>query len=423
MNCAVALVDCNNFYVSCERLFAPRLLNRPVVVLSNNDGIIVSRSNEAKALGIKMATPLFEVRDIVEREGVIVMSSNYELYFDMRDRVRACLARFTPGLEKYSIDECFLDLSPVEPKQLDTYGRLIKKTVEQWTGIPVCVGIAETKCLAKLSNKLAKKSKKARGVIDLFLSPHRERALAQTPVEDLWGVGSAYGHLLQTLGIKTALDFERAQQNWVRKAMTVVGSRIQLELKGIPCIALELIPPPKEQLDIAQGFGVLVETLEEMREAARFKGAALAARARKEGRAIKELTVWIQTNPFSESPQYSEAKDFVFPVATQDTGTLIRAVERMVAEIYKPGFGYKRIGIGARKLEDANSPQLRLWGSPTREKKLKLWNLMDQINAQEGPGTLRPASVVKDPIWGTKFDHQSPGYTTDPLGIPTAKCG
>jgi len=252
MNSVVALIDCNNFYVSCERVFAPRLRDRPVVVLSNNDGIIIARSNEAKALGIKMGSPLFEVREAIEREGVTVISSNYAYYFDMCDRVSGVLGRFTPLLEKYSIDECFLDLSDIPAGELEGYGRVIKKTVEKWTGIPVTVGIAETKCLAKVANKIAKKSNKAGGVLNLYQSPHRERALGLTEVGNLWGVGPAYENALKGVGIKTALDFVRAEEHWIRKKMTVVGARMQMELKGISCLPLEWVPPPKEQMGIAQ---------------------------------------------------------------------------------------------------------------------------------------------------------------------------
>ncbi len=421
MNSVVALIDCNNYYVSCERLFNLRLRDRPVVVLSNNDGIIISRSNEAKALGIKMGSPLFEVREAVERLGIIVISSNYPFYFDMCDRVRGVLARFTPLLDKYSIDECFLDLSGIPAHELDGYGRLIKKTVEKWTGIPVTVGIAETKCLAKVANKIAKKSKRAKGVLNLYQSPHMERALGMTDVGSLWGVGPAYENALKGVGIKTALDFVRAEEHWVRKKMTVVGSRIQMELKGFPCIPLEWIPPSKEQMGIAQGFGVLVETLEEMREAAAFKGSEMAAKARREKKAIKEMTVWIQTNPFSDGPSHEDSEPIVFPVATQDTATLIRAVEGPVSRLYKPGFGYKRIGVWAKKLEGEDCVQGHLWVNPDREKKPKLLKCMDQINRDFGPGTLRMASVVRNPRWPTRFDHQSPAYTTDPMGIPRAR--
>ena len=419
---AVALVDCNNFYVSCERVFNPRLRAKPVVILSNNDGIIISRSNEAKALGVKMGSPLFEVRDLIERHRVIVQSSNYALYFDMCDRVREVLAQFAP-IEKYSIDECFLDLSHITPEKLSDYGRSIKQRVEQWTHIPVTVGISETKCLAKLANKLGKKSKKARGVLNLHRSPNRERALAMTPVGDLWGVGGAYQNMLRAAGVHTALDFTRAEEHWVRKKMTVVGARMQMELKGIPCLPLEWVAPPKKQLGIAQGFSVLVESLREMKEAAAFKGSEEAAKARKEKLAIKEMNIWIQTNPFGDGPQYSDVIPIVFPAATQDTSTLIRAVEGAVERLYKPGYGYKRIGVWATKLEAEDCVQAHLWVRPDQEKRPKLLKLMDQINDEKGRGTVRMASVGIHQRWLTKFEKQSPHYTTKWTNVPVAQCG
>src|SRR5581483_6590197 len=255
-----ALVDCNNFYVSCERVFDFTLRGRPVVVLSNNDGLVIARSNEAKALGFKMADAVFQMQDVIKEHQVVVMSSNYALYFDMRDRVREVLSQFTPHLEKYSIDECFLDLSGIPVEELEDYGRKIKTKVEQWTGIPVCVGIGETKCLAKLANKLAKKSIKARGVLNLFRAPYQEKALEATDVGDLWGVGEAYQGMLKSNGIENALQFRNAPDHWVRSQMTVVGARIQSELKGVSCLNLEEIPPVQKEVATAQGFGIPIET-------------------------------------------------------------------------------------------------------------------------------------------------------------------
>lgn len=421
MTSIVALVDCNNFYVSCERAFNPALHRKPVVVLSNNDGIIISRSNEAKALGIQMGAPLFKVRDLIEKHKVIIHSSNYPLYFDMCDRVREVLSGFA-NIEKYSIDECFLDLSAIPPEKLLDYGRVIKQRVEQWTHIPVTVGIAETKCLAKVANKIGKKSQKAHGVLNLYRSPHLERALSILDVGDLWGVGGAYQNMLHGSGIHTALDFTRAEKHWVRKKMTVVGARMQMELKGIPCLPLEWVAPPKKQLGMAQGFGVLVASLEEMKEAAAFKGSEEAAKARREKLAIKEMNVWIQTNPFADSPQYSDAMPIVFPVATQDTSILIRAVVGAVERLYKPGYGYKRIGVWATKLEAESGVQGHLWVRPDLEKRPKLLSLMDRINQERGRGKVRMASVGIDQRWLTRFDKQSPHYTTRWSDVPVVSC-
>ena len=230
---AVALVDCNSFYASCEQLFNPRAFGRPVVVLSNNDGNVVARSKEAKALGIEMGVPVFQIRQALDEKGVFVFSSNYALYADMSDRVKGVLREFTPELEAYSIDECFLNLSGFGPKDLDAYCREIKETVEQWTGIPVSIGVGETKSLAKIANKIAKKSLKAGGVLNLVGSPYIDQALDRVPIGDVWGVGWAYEAFFKANGITTALGFKKAPQPFIRQKMGVVGVRILKELNGL----------------------------------------------------------------------------------------------------------------------------------------------------------------------------------------------
>jgi DNA polymerase V len=276
----IALVDCNNFYVSCERVFDPALECRPVVVLSNNDGNVVARSNEAKALGIDMGAPVFQVKDLMDRHGVRVFSSNYTLYADMSKRVRETMRPFARRLEAYSIDECFLEVDGLTPAELEDWGRRLKEEVERCTGIPVTVGIAETKCLAKIANKVAKKSPKTRGVLDLFGSPHVDRALERLGVGDVWGVGPAYERMLEESGVKTALDLKHAPESWVRSKMTVVGHRIVKELNGIPCIPFEASAVPKQRIGTQRGFGVLVESLHDLQEAAASYVARIAEKAR-----------------------------------------------------------------------------------------------------------------------------------------------
>ena len=420
MEYVVALVDCNNFFVSCERAFNPRLFKRPVVVLSNNDGLVIARSNEAKALGFKMGDIVYLKQDLIKEHHVIVMSSNYALYFDMRDRVREVFSLFTHKLDKYSIDECFLDLSGIPHEQLDGYGRRIKEMVERCTGIPVCVGIAGTKSLAKVSNKIAKKSDKAKGVVNLFKSPHLERALAQTDVGDLWGVGPAYERMLKENGINNALEFRNAPEHWVRAKMTVVGARIQAELKGTECIPLELLPPPKKMIGTAQGFGALIESLEEMKEAAATRASEEALKLRIEKQCVKELTIWIQTNTFSPEPQHGDARTVVFPVATNDTSTLIRYVVAVVEGLYKPGYRYKRIGLNADKLEPEDSVQGHLFVAQDARRPV-LMKVIDQLNEVKGAGTIRMAAVGINQRWLTKFEKQSPHYTTRLRDLPIAR--
>ena len=420
MEYVVALVDCNNFFVSCERAFSPRLHKRPVVVLSNNDGLVIARSNEAKALGFQMGDAPFLMRDLIKDNNVVVMSSNYPLYFDMCDRVREVLSLFTPRLEKYSIDECFLDLSSIPNEELDGYGRRIKEMVERCTEIPVSVGIAATKCLGKVGNKIAKKSVKAKGVLNLFKSPYLEKALAQTDVGDLWFVGPSYERMLKENGINNALEFRDAPEHWVRSKMTVVGARIQSELKGVSCLPLELVPPAKKMVGTAQGFGVLIESLEELREAAATRASEEALKLRKEKQCVKELTIWIQTNPFGHDPQFGDAHTVVFPVATNDTSTLIRYVVAVVEGLYKPGYRYKRIGLNAGKLEPEDSVQGHLFVAQD-DRRPVLMKVIDQLNEVKGAGTIRMAAVGINQRWLTKFEKQSPHYTTRLRDLPIAR--
>ncbi len=421
MNSVIALVDCNNFYVSCERLFNPRLARRPVVVLSNNDGCVVARSNEAKALGIQMGTPAHTIRNILNENTVSVFSSNYALYLDMSARVREVLAQFTPQIEKYSIDECFLSLSSVPVSELGDYGHRIKETVERWTGIPVSVGIASTKCLSKIANKLAKKSDKACGVLNLFQSPFLDEALSRTDVGDIWYVGEAYERMLKENGISTALEFRDAPEHWVRSRMTVVGARIQSELKGTSCITLELQPPPKKMVGTAQGFGVLIESLEELLEAAATRASEEALKLRQEKQAVKELTVWVQTNPFNHDPQYGDAVEVELPVATNNTSVLIGYVRAAVEKLYRKGYRYKRIGLLATRLEPANAVQGNLFMKPEDSHKPVLMRVIDQLNEVKGAGTIRMASVGMNQRWLTRFERKSPAYTTRFSDLPIAR--
>lgn len=419
----VALVDCNNFYVACERLFNPRLRRRPVVVLSNNDGCVVARSNEAKALGIEMAVPAHTIRDLLDEHQVAVFSSNYALYMDMSSRVREVLSQFSPQVERYSIDECFLNLAGMPAVELGDYGRRIKATVEKWTGIPVSVGIASTKCLSKVANKLAKKSEKAAGVLNLYESPHLAEALARTDVGEVWYVGPAYERMLKENGISTALQFRDAPADWVRSRMTVVGARIHTELKGIPCITLELQPPPKKMIGTAQGFGALIEDLAELKEAAAFYASKEALKLRKENQAVKELTVWVQTNPFNHDPQYGDAVIVTLPVATNDTLILTRYVTEAVEKLFKKGYRYKRIGLNANKLEPADAVQGALFFKPEDLGKPALMRVIDQLNEVKGAGTIRVASAGLNQRWLTRFERKSPAYTTRANDLPVARAG
>ena len=284
MGQAFALVDCNNFYVSCERVFDAGLMRRPVVVLSNNDGCVVARSPEAKSLGVTMGVPLFKIRHLVEANGIKAYSSNYALYADMSQRVMGVLQSYTPDVEIYSIDESFMQLGGCRygtPRVVGELGREIRERVRHDTGVPVTVGIAETKTLAKLANRLAKNSKKAGGVLDLIGSPYKEVALERTPVEDIWGVGPAYSKLLKQRGIRTALQLRDVDTRWARQAMTVVGARVVMELRGVSCLPLEVCPPSKKSLTCSRSFGKSTPALSDLREAVAYFTTRVAEKLRR----------------------------------------------------------------------------------------------------------------------------------------------
>ncbi|MBN1845985.1 MAG: Y-family DNA polymerase, partial [Sedimentisphaerales bacterium] len=266
MSAIYALVDCNNFYVSCERVFAPRWEGQPVVVLSNNDGCVVARSDEAKALGIRMGVPVFQVRDLIEKHGVEVFSSNYTLYADMSRRVMETLAGFAPAMEVYSIDEAFLDLAGNRADRTE-YARQIRRRVRQWVGIPVTIGLGPSKTLAKVANHLAKWSARAQGVLDLTECPYLAEALRRTPVQDVWGVGPQYARRLRQAGIQTAWDLRSAGDAWIRRELGVTGLRTVHELRGIACYDLETSAPPNQGIANSRSFGRPVETLAELQEA------------------------------------------------------------------------------------------------------------------------------------------------------------
>jgi len=417
-----ALVDCKNFYVSCERAFNSRLWKKPVIVLGNNDGIIIARSDEAKQLGIPMGFPVFLVRKIIKDNDVIVKSANFPLYFNMRDRVRGILSEFTPHLEKYSIDECFLDLTAFPPDQLDSYGRQIKEMVERCTGIPVQVGIAETKCLAKLANKVAKKKPELKGVLSVYGNLRwRERALEVTDVGDLWGVGPAYATMLKSNGINNALQFRDAPEHWVQKKMTIMGARIQAELKAIKCHSLSELPEPKKMIGTAAGVGVLMETLEEMLQEAAARAEEEGWKLRKENVCAKEMVVWVSTNPFSADPKHNDAREFTLPVATNNTSVIAKLAQACVKEMYKNGHRYKRVGVHALTLEPANCVQGDIFVDYEDPKKVTLMRVMDQLNQERGTGTVRIAATGPTGVSRTLFQNQSPHYTSRWSDLPIAR--
>jgi DNA polymerase V len=415
-----ALVDCNNFYASCERVFQPKLAGQPIVVLSNNDGCVVARSNEAKALGITMGVPEFQIRPVLRAHRVHVFSSNYTLYGDLSQRVMETLEQFSPDLEIYSIDESFLSLTGFERRNLTDYGRAIRKTVKQWTGIPVSVGIAETKTLAKIANRIAKRTPDTDGVFDLLACPDRDALLGRVAVEDVWGIGPSSARLLTQQGITTALQLRQADEHWIREHMGVVGLRVVAELRGHSCLELEACPVPKQGITCSRSFGRSVCTLAEMEEAVSSYVARAAEKLRREGLAATVLTVFIMTNAFTNEPQYRNSVTCSLPVGTDTTSELIRAALRGLRTIYRDGYRYKKAGVMCTALVPASQVQPDLFDQRDRPKSKRLMAALDAINDRWGAGTLDYASSGLSKPWKTQCHHRSPAYTTNWHELPVA---
>ncbi len=420
MSSVFALADCNNFYVSCERVFNPKLTGKPVVVLSNNDGCVIARSNEAKAIGIGMGSPLFKIQDVITAHGVHVYSSNYALYGDMSRRVIEVLTQFTPDVEIYSIDEAFLDLAGFNRINLTEYGRSIRTKVLQWTGIPVSVGIAETKTLCKIATRIAKKSRKADGVLDLTNSPHQDYALSVTDVEDIWGVGRGYSQFLKSIGINNALQLRDASERIIKKKMGITGLRILNELRGVSCYPLEQSPPPKKEISVSRSFKNTLEDRSDVMEAV----AAYASRGAEKLRAAhleaNILAVFLMTNPYNEESRYFNMKTIRLPFSTNDTSELIAYARRGFDEIYQEGYRYKKAGVIFRDLSSESLTQTDLFVQDRKEHSKEVMDVFDKINRKYGRDSIRYAVTgsTSPPKWKTSFQWRSPSYTTDWNQLP-----
>jgi DNA polymerase V len=409
MNEIFALVDCNNFYASCERVFNPKLEGRPVVVLSNNDGCVVARSNEAKALGIGMGVPAFEVEEVIKKNNVEVFSSNYALYADMSGRVMETLSTFTPRIEIYSIDEAFLNLAGFRTPPAD-YGRQIQRTVKQWTGMPVSVGIAGTKTLTKIANYIAKRSDKAKGVLDLTNASYLSRALARTPLEKVWNVGIKTAIKLKRAGFKTALDLSGADINWIRNKFGVVGVRAVYELRGICCYPLEHNPQAKKSICVSRMFGRPVSSAEELKEAISSYASRAGERLRQEQLAAGIMTVFVTTSRFIRD-RYFNSHTVEFGVATNDTMELIRSACGCIDRLYRKGCAFKKCGIGLSGLVPEKKIQKNLFDGVDREKSQRLMRAIDAVNSRLSCPVQWAAEGINQP-WQVKFKRRSNRYTT-----------
>ncbi|MBN2410775.1 Y-family DNA polymerase [candidate division KSB1 bacterium] len=418
INKIYALVDCNNFYASCERVFNPKLWTRPVAVLSNNDGCIVARSQEVKDMGIPNGAPYFKYREVLEKNNTAVFSSNYTLYGDMSQRVMEILEGFADRLEVYSIDEAFLRLNGFERFNLDEYGLNIRETVMRGTGIPVSVGIAQTKTLAKVANKLAKKNG---GTYNLLGHPDIDAVLEKF---DVWGVGRQYTKFLNRYNIKNARQLKYADDNWVRKHMTVVGLRTVWELRGISCIQLEQAPPPKKEICTSRSFGKPVETISEMREAVADYTSRAAEKLRKQRSVAGNILVFITTNRFKDEPQYTNYIQVNLPSPTSSSFDLVQHALFGLEKIFKTGYRYKKCGVLLTDICPADQVQTSLFGNNKYDPKAdKLMKVMDRINRRYGTKTINIAASGYRKMWNMKRDMKSPHYTTDWNELPVVRAG
>lgn len=401
----IALIDANNFYVSCERVFSPRLEGKPVVVLSNNDACVVARSNEVKALGVTMGTPLFQMRSLIRQHQIQVFSSNYALYGDLSRRVMETLGRFTPEVEVYSIDEAFLCLAG---QSYETVSQVIRATVVQWTGIPVSVGVATTKTLAKIANHLAKQQG---GVCVLRES---EPVLAQLPVSEVWGIGRRLTQRLEAHGITTALHLQQADLALIRQLLGIVGVRTVLELRGVSCLPLELCPQPRKSCCVSRGFGRPVESLAELKEAISCYGARAAAKLRRDGRVAQTMQVFITTSRFRPSePQYANSETLVLPYPANDTPTIVQTALRATERLYRPGYEYHKAGMMLMELSPAGIAQGSLFVDESRrEMAWRLMETVDSLNRRFGAGTVRWAAEGFQQGWGMRAEWRSQRFTT-----------
>ncbi len=406
-----ALVDCNNFYASCERMFNPSLNGRPVVVLSNNDGCVIARSNEAKALGIPMGAPAFQIQLLVERNEVAVFSANFPLYGDMSRRVMTILSEYSPEQEIYSIDECFLNLTGIN-EDLTSYGLKMRTHVLKWTGIPVSVGMAPTKALAKAANRIAKKfTERTGGSYVIDTDEKRIKALKWLPLEDVWGIGRRQAVKLKAAGMRTAYDFTQADREWVRKNMTIVGVKLQDELNGIPC--MEMNPVEKKQsITTTRSFEKAYKSLDELRERITTFAASSAESLRKQNSLCRSLMVFIETNRFGEPfEQYSNNLMVKLPFATSSTIEIVQSAVQGLQKIFKEGYHYKRAGVVLMDfISETNLQPSLFFNSDPRH--LSLMQTVDKLNNKFGTHVLKLASQDMR-TWKMKQEHLSPAYTTN----------
>lgn len=424
MTRSIALVDCNNFYVSCERVFNPKLEGKPIVVLSNNDGCAVARSNEVKALGVKMGQPWFQLKDLARQHDIIAFSSNYGLYADMSNRVMSILADFSPDQEVYSIDECFLDITGFQSRDLTQYGQQIRSRIKQWTGLPVCVGVGASKTLAKLANHIAKKNVQFNGVCDLNAMSAQEQNewLGQIEVGEVWGIGRRLAPKLEDIGIATVLDLKRSDTATLRSQFSVVMEKIIRELNGVVCVELEDMGAPKKQIISSRSFGIPVTELESLEQSITLYVSRAAEKLRRQQSYAGSIHIYIRTSPFNEAePHYSNGMTIPLPEQTDDSMQLTRVALWGLRKIYRGGYRYQKAGVMLSEIVSKEGRQIDLFQLSARSSRSgRLMTVLDQINGLMGKQSLKLASEGFRQPWKMKQGNKSPAYTTRWDELPVA---
>ena len=422
-----ALVDCNNFFASCEKLFDPRLTHAPVVVLSNNDGCIVARSAEAKALGVPMGMPWFKAQEAARRHGIVALSSNYALYADMSNRVVEILTDFAPDIEVYSIDESFLVFDSVPPGERQAHSQALRARIQRWLGLTVCVGIGPSKTLAKLANHCAKKNLAgSAGVCDFTALPATaiDDLLGRLPVGEIWGIGRQLAPRLEAEGLHSARALREANPERLRRRYSVVLERTVHELRGTSCLALEEMAAARQQILRSRSFGDRIYALADLREAASHHVAHAAEALRRQGALAGALAVSIRTSAHEEdATRYHGHAGLPLPQATDDTRLLTAAALRLVDRLYRPGFAYRKAGVLLSELRPRHPPQADLFAAQAPSPgNARLMQTLDRVNARWGRGTLRLAAegTAQTQTWQMKRERLSPRYTTDWAGLPVA---
>ena len=417
-----ALIDCNNFYASCERVFRPDLIGKPVVVLSNNDGCVIARSNEAKAVGVPMGAPAFEYESLFNQHQVQVFSANFALYGDMSNRVMDILSEYTPEMEIYSIDEAFLKFEGFKYLDLQACGLEMQKRVTKSTGIPISVGIAPTKSLAKIANKIAKKfAQQTQSVYAITDTEKRNKALKWTKVEDIWGVGRQHAKRLNAINVTNALEFAQLDKDWVQKHMSIVGLRLHQDLNGIPTLDLEEVQP-KQNIATTRSFDKNFTTLDELKERVTTFAVSCAEKLRKQGSCCNAISVFVHTNRFRKDlPQYARSIVVQLPYASNSNIELAKYANIALERIFKPGYHYKKAGVIVLDFTPENETQLNMFGN-SNPKHAAIMQTLDKLNAAYGRQKVKLAAQDLKRMWVMKQEKLSPRYTTNIKDVITVKC-